>query len=438
MAVNHHWGAKMTVATESSAPKTEQFKFFGKAGEFFGIWFVNNMLMMITLGFYSPWAKIRTLQYFYGNTELAGSSFQFTANPWALLRTRVIAVLLLILYLVSDFLNTTMAAIVFASFIIGYFVFAPILLVFMLSFRTRYSVWRGVSFRFVKDYAGAYRVYLAPMSVLFLLMASLALPFNSEEVEQTLGLPHYEWPVDEETESNDAEYYEEDITPQEEYEDLLTEEELELLGEMEEEEDLYINPYLFIPFGVLLLIYGALLPYFDFISNRFIVRNSRFGNGAFSFSATVGDFYRLYGKWFAATAVLVLIWVAAMIAGDKDIAFFPILMLLTIVFVGGTRAYFQSRRTNILLQSTRLAQHHQLAGYIPFRGLFWLMVSNNFMVAITLGLMGPWAKVRTARFMLERIQLVSEESLDGFVEQQSNEASSLAEEVADVFDLDLV
>ena len=394
--------------------------------------------MMITLGFYSPWAKIRTLQYFYGNTELAGSSFQFTANPWALLRTRVIAVLLLILYLVSDFLNTTMAAIVFASFIIGYFVFAPILLVFMLSFRTRYSVWRGVSFRFVKDYAGAYRVYLAPMSVLFLLMASLALPFNSEEVEQTLGLPHYEWPVDEETETNDAEYYEEDITPQEEYEDLLTEEELELLGEMEEEEDLYINPYLFIPFGVLLLIYGALLPYFDFISNRFIVRNSRFGNGEFSFSATVGDFYRLYGKWFAATAVLVLIWVAAMIAGDKDIAFFPILMLLTIVFVGGIRAYFQSRRTNILLQSTRLAQHHQLAGYIPFRGLFWLMVSNNFMVAITLGLMGPWAKVRTARFMLERIQLVSEESLDGFVEQQSNEASSLAEEVADVFDLDLV
>ena len=438
MAVNHHWGAKMTVATENSAPKTEQFKFFGKAGEFFGIWFVNNMLMMITLGFYSPWAKIRTLQYFYGNTELAGSSFQFTANPWALLRTRVIAVLLLILYLVSDFLNTTMAAIVFASFIIGYFVFAPILLVFMLSFRTRYSVWRGVSFRFVKDYAGAYRVYLAPMSVLFLLMASLALPFNSEEVEQTLGLPHYEWPVDEETESNDAEYYAEDITPQEEYKDLLTEEELELLGEMEEEEDLYINPYLFIPFGVLLLIYGALLPYFDFISNRFIVRNSRFGNGAFSFSATVGDFYRLYGKWFAATAVLVLIWFAAMMAGDKDIAFFPVLMLLTIVFVGGTRAYFQSRRTNILLQSTRLAQHHQLAGYIPFRGLFWLMVSNNFMVAITLGLMGPWAKVRTARFMLERIQLVSEESLDGFVEQQSNEASSLAEEVADVFDLDLV
>ena len=350
----------------------------------------------------------------------------------------MIAVLLLILYLVSDFLNTTMAAIVFASFIIGYFVFAPILLVFMLSFRTRYSVWRGVSFRFVKDYAGAYRVYLAPMSVLFLLMASLALPFNSEEVEQTLGLPHYEWPVDEETESNDAEYYAEDITPQEEYKDLLTEEELELLGEMEEEEDLYINPYLFIPFGVLLLIYGALLPYFDFISNRFIVRNSRFGNGAFSFSATVGDFYRLYGKWFAATAVLVLIWFAAMMAGDKDIAFFPILMLLTIVFVGGTRAYFQSRRTNILLQSTRLAQHHQLAGYIPFRGLFWLMVSNNFMVAITLGLMGPWAKVRTARFMLERIQLVSEESLDGFVEQQSNEASSLAEEVADVFDLDLV
>lgn len=431
---------------ENSAPRTIGFKFRGNGNEFFGIWFVNGMLTMLTLGFYSPWAKIRTLQYFYGNTELAGSSFQFTANPWALLRTRIIAVLLLILYMVSDILDTTWSTVVFASFIVGYFVLAPVLLIFMLSFRTRYSVWRGVSFGFRRDYMGAYRVYLGPLLMLALVGGSLALPFYSLEVEQALGLPHYE---STEESAEEAPYEDgEDAQPHEEaYQEEAQDEAImdadvsgqENRDDVADEEDSHFNPYLLIPFGILSVLYLILLPYFDFINTRFMVRNSRYGNGEFTFSATARHYYIIYSKWVAATLVLAALWVDHIFFEDSIITLglMP-LTIISVLYAIVSKAYFKSRRANILLSNVTLATHHSLQGFIPFLPLLWLMISNSVVVAVTFGLMGPWAKVRVARFMLERIELCSTESLDGFVERQTRDTNSLAEEVADVFDLDLV
>lgn len=50
----------------------EQLQFTGKGSEYFGIWIVNLLLTILTLGIYSAWAKVRRLQYFYRNTQLAG------------------------------------------------------------------------------------------------------------------------------------------------------------------------------------------------------------------------------------------------------------------------------------------------------------------------------------------------------------------------------
>ena len=37
----------------------ESIKFKGQAGEYFGIWIVNLLLTVITIGIYSAWAKVR-------------------------------------------------------------------------------------------------------------------------------------------------------------------------------------------------------------------------------------------------------------------------------------------------------------------------------------------------------------------------------------------
>ena len=64
----------------ASAPANNNeiaFSFTGKTGEYFGIWIVNVLLIIITLGIYTAWAKVRTKRYFYGHTLLNNSPFDY-------------------------------------------------------------------------------------------------------------------------------------------------------------------------------------------------------------------------------------------------------------------------------------------------------------------------------------------------------------------------
>lgn len=69
----------------------KRFEFNGNASEYFGIWISNLILTIITIGFYAPWAKVRRLRYFYGNTQLAHRGFDFTGIPSKILMGRLIA-----------------------------------------------------------------------------------------------------------------------------------------------------------------------------------------------------------------------------------------------------------------------------------------------------------------------------------------------------------
>jgi uncharacterized membrane protein YjgN (DUF898 family) len=51
-----------------AAQGMQLFSFTGGASEYFGIWIVNVLLSILTLGIYSAWAKVRNKRYFYGNT----------------------------------------------------------------------------------------------------------------------------------------------------------------------------------------------------------------------------------------------------------------------------------------------------------------------------------------------------------------------------------
>ncbi|MGM2922021.1 DUF898 family protein, partial [Bacillus cereus group sp. BC58] len=65
--------------------------------EYFGIWMVNLMLIIVTLTLYSPWAKARRMRYFYGSTQFLKHRFDFVAMPSRILLGRLFA---LELYLV--------------------------------------------------------------------------------------------------------------------------------------------------------------------------------------------------------------------------------------------------------------------------------------------------------------------------------------------------
>lgn len=66
-------------APAPAVPQPLRVRFCGSGSEYFRIWIVNLLLTIVTLGIYSAWAKVRTLQYFYRNTQLGGRASTTTA-----------------------------------------------------------------------------------------------------------------------------------------------------------------------------------------------------------------------------------------------------------------------------------------------------------------------------------------------------------------------
>src|SRR6266513_5631580 len=77
---------------QSAASDFVSLRFTGQAGEYFRIWIVNICLSIVTLGIYSAWAKVRRKRYFYGNTLLGDSAFEYLADPKAILKGRIVVV----------------------------------------------------------------------------------------------------------------------------------------------------------------------------------------------------------------------------------------------------------------------------------------------------------------------------------------------------------
>lgn len=139
-----------------SAPRRVPMEFTGTGGEYFGIWIINVVLTILTLGIYSAWAKVRTRKYFYGHSILDGNGFQYLANPLTILKGRIIAFAALVIWqLTSNFMPLV-------SFLL-LLLFIPVLpwvLSRSLRFNAINTSYRGVRFNFVGDYWGAAKVVL--------------------------------------------------------------------------------------------------------------------------------------------------------------------------------------------------------------------------------------------------------------------------------------
>ncbi len=138
------------------APTEHPFEFRGNEREYFRIWIVNLALTIVTLGIWSAWAKVRTERYFYANTRVAATPFEYLARPLPILKGRIIAFTLLSSYILASRFSIKLQLALLV--LIG--LLSPWLIVRGLMFRARYSSWRGLTFRFVPNYRGAYTYYL--------------------------------------------------------------------------------------------------------------------------------------------------------------------------------------------------------------------------------------------------------------------------------------
>lgn len=143
-------------APAPAAPQPLCLRFIGSGSEYFRIWIINLLLTIVTLGIYSAWAKVRTLQYFYRNTQLAGSSFDYHGSPYAILKGRAI---IFVLALAFNLLGHSSSVLGLALLVLMAAAF-PWLLVRSLRFRMANSSYRGLRFAFTGKDAEGYMVFL--------------------------------------------------------------------------------------------------------------------------------------------------------------------------------------------------------------------------------------------------------------------------------------
>ena len=147
-------------------------EFTGSAGEYFRIWVVNLFFTLITLGIYSAWAKVRKKRYFYGSTRLDGDSFDYFASPRTILRGRIVAFFVFVVYAFAAELYPSSAYAFWALFLLA----LPWLVMRALTFNARNSAYRGLRFDFRAAPREAIRVYIG-MPLLVGLTFGLAFPW---------------------------------------------------------------------------------------------------------------------------------------------------------------------------------------------------------------------------------------------------------------------
>ena len=131
-------------------------QFTGSGSEYFRIWIVNLLLMLVTLGVYYPWAKVRRLRYFYGSTEVGGAPLDFHGDPKKMLRGYVLTGTLVGLYSVAGNFSALAGLIAFVLLAALW----PALFKSSMQFRLANTSWRGLRFRFKGSIGGAYRAML--------------------------------------------------------------------------------------------------------------------------------------------------------------------------------------------------------------------------------------------------------------------------------------
>ena len=140
-------------------PEPQRIQFSGRGSEYFGIWIVNVLLSIVTLGVWTAWAKVRRVRYFQGHTRILGDPLEYHATGWMIFKGRFLAILVLVAFSIStNFLAFVHPA---APVIPGLALLAiyPWAINMSLRFSARMTSWRNVHFRWRGTYWGVFKVF---------------------------------------------------------------------------------------------------------------------------------------------------------------------------------------------------------------------------------------------------------------------------------------
>ena len=378
-----------TVPVELDQSEDLTVVFTGSGSEYFRIWIVNLLLMLVTFGIYFPWAKVRKLRYFYGNTLVDGEPLGFHGDPKKMFKGYMLVAVLFGCYSAAGKFSSG------AGFIALLLIAAlwPALLKSSLQFRLANTSWRGLRFRFAGDLAGAYKAAL-PLFVPGALIVGVSAFAGVNTGKQTA------------------------------------------LG---------------IVIGLLGLGSVLLAPWLLWKLKNYQHTNYTLGGEQTRFGASVWSFYTLtfkvigvyLGLLIAFGIAFGLLGGVAVMSASKHVdpqamamAFFWLVPLGFILLIG-LNAFSVARSQDLVWNHTS-SEHVQFQSRLRFRSLFWLNIKNWLLTALTLGLYWPFAAVATRRLRLEAVSLALSMAVEKLVADSTSNAGDAAGDAAgDFFGFDI-
>lgn len=384
----------MTDPTSQTLP----FKFTGTGSEYFKIWIVNIILTILTLGIYSAWAKVRSNRYFYGNTKLNDSAFEYHATPMMILRGRLIAFGVLMIYVsITQFFPTTGGI-----FIIILILLAPWIIWRSLQFNSRMVSYRNIRFGFYGSLKETYIILLLIPFLPIIIGAIIA------------GIVYF------------------------------------LLG---------TESTMVIIFGVSIMAMGLIFPYVQKLMASYGINNRQFGQGKFSVELAASRYYMIYlilGLLNIAFFVIIILAITLILwltgeaekimmimshGGAEDdvgmLLFKVVMMFYFILVILGfwSKAFLQANIKNYVFNNTKLDDTLQFNSNIKVGKLLGIYILNILLIVFSLGLAYPWAIINLKKYKIESTSATGD--IAQYVNQQQQAQSAVGEELGEVFDTDL-
>jgi uncharacterized membrane protein YjgN (DUF898 family) len=388
-------GATLAGQNKKDSASTQlHIRFTGSGSEYFRIWIVNLLLVLVTLGLYFPWAKVRRLRYFYGNTLVAGEPLGFHGNPKKMFKGFVLVGVLFGLYSVAGNFSPTAGLIAFLIVVVLW----PALFKSAMQFRMANTSWRGLQFRFCGTLAGAYRASI-PLFVPGILIVCLhVLQLGAAITPTTFGLA----------------------------------------------------------LGAILLATLLLAPWLLWNLKKFQHNNYAFTSLQTSFRASPGSFYRIgfqaigigiLAVFSGVVVMAICAWLGGVNFDTNAIAKKNPLHIAFIVIAGTTVAYLAvflvikpfavSRTQNLVWTQTGNASF-RFVSMLSFKSLLWMTLKNWVLIVFTLGLYWPFASIALTRLRVESVSVITSVEVDTLVSQiKATEGEAAGDAAGDFFELDV-
>ncbi len=192
--------------------------------------------------------------------------------------------------------------------------------------------------------------------------------------------------------------------------------------------------------GIPLAVFAFSYPWWIRRLKKFIIERTSYGGKKGTFSATGGQFFKIY---FISGLIVIAVLIPSVILMAKLLTPTKKSLVMTYLFAAPIYigyvlafAYTQARSGNLVWNHTHLGPL-RFCSTLRSGDLLKLYVTNALGIVASLGLLIPWAVMRTVKYRAEHMLVLQEGELSEFQGSDRTAVTAVGAETIDFFEVDL-